>query len=59
MFSLYTQKVIMWGDEGVNPIVLIISQYIHVSNPHVVPLKTYKMLYVNYISLKGGRGAQS
>ena len=35
-----------------NLIVVIISQYIRVSNHHIVHLKSAPMLYVNYMSIK-------
>ena len=38
-----------------NAIVLIILQYINVSNQHIVYLKLTQ-LYVNYISIKLGQG---
>lgn len=40
MFLPHTKKMaIMWGDGGDNFIVVIISQYIHVSDHHVAHLE--------------------
>lgn len=46
----------MWSDECVYLIVMITSQWIHISKHYVIPFKYIQFLFVYYISKKQGKG---
>lgn len=50
------EKVAMWSDECVYLIVMITSQWIHISKHYVIPFKYIQFLFVYYISKKQGKG---